>query len=55
MVNGKKNIKEKTLKILYLAKGETISGVNLSDILNISRVAVWKHIKALKESGFDVE
>lgn len=32
-----------------------ISGVNLSDALNISRVAVWKHIKTLKENGFDVE
>ena len=55
MVNEKKNIKVEILRILYLAKGETISGVNLSDSLNISRVAVWKHIKALKKSGVDVE
>ncbi|MCD4722447.1 MAG: biotin--[acetyl-CoA-carboxylase] ligase [Desulfobacula sp.] len=55
MVNEQKNNKEEILKILYLAKGEMISGVSLSDDLNISRVAVWKHIKALKESGFDVE
>ncbi|MBU8911919.1 MAG: biotin--[acetyl-CoA-carboxylase] ligase, partial [Desulfobacterales bacterium] len=32
-----------------------ISGVKLSSALNISRVAVWKHIKTLKESGFDIE
>ena len=55
MVNEKKNIKEKILKTLYLARGEIVSGVNLSDALNVSRVAVWKHIKVLKESGFDVE
>jgi BirA family biotin operon repressor/biotin-[acetyl-CoA-carboxylase] ligase len=55
MVNEQKNNKEKILKILYLAKGKTISGVSLSDALSISRVAVWKHIKTLKESGYGVE
>ena len=55
MVNELKNIKEEILKILYKAKGETISGVRLSDALNVSRVAVWKHIKALKKNGFDIE
>lgn len=55
MVNEQKNNKEAILKILYLTKGKTISGVSLSDDLNISRVAVWKHIKTLKENGFDIE
>ncbi len=55
MVNEQKNNKNAILEILYLAKGKIISGVSLSDALNISRVAVWKHIKALKESGFDIE
>jgi len=55
MVNKQRNNKEEILKILYLAKGKMISGVSLSDALNISRVAVWKHIKALKKSGFDIE
>jgi len=55
MVNEKKNIKEEILKILYLARGKTISGVKLSDTLKLSRVAVWKHIKTLKKSGFDIE
>jgi len=55
MVNKQKNNKEKILKILYQAKEEIISGVSLSEDLNISRVAVWKHIKALKESGVDIE
>ena len=55
MVNEQKNYKEEILRTLYRADGETISGVRLSETLNISRVAVWKHIKALKESGFDIE
>ncbi|WP_299980319.1 biotin--[acetyl-CoA-carboxylase] ligase [Desulfobacula sp.] len=55
MVNELKNIKEEILKILYTAKGKIISGVRLSDALNVSRVAVWKHIKTLKERGFDIE
>ena len=55
MVNKQKNTKENILKILYKAKGKTISGVKLSDTLNISRVAVWKQIKAIKKSGFDIE
>ena len=55
MVNELKNIKEEILKILYRAKGKTISGVRLSNALNVSRVAVWKHIKVLKKNGFDIE
>jgi len=55
MVNKETPIKDEILKILFLAKGETVSGVRLSEMLNISRVAVWKHIASLKEAGVDVE
>jgi len=55
MVNELKNIKNSILKLLYLAEGKIVSGVHLSKTLNVSRVAVWKHIKALKESGFYIE
>ena len=55
MVNEKESIKNRILKMLYLAKGEIVSGVKLSQALNVSRVAVWKHIKVLKESGFYVD
>lgn len=48
-------MKNEILKILFLAKEETVSGVRLSEMLNISRVAVWKHISSLKEAGFGVE
>ncbi|SDT84141.1 biotin--[acetyl-CoA-carboxylase] ligase [Desulfobacula phenolica] len=55
MVNTNKNIKHDILKILYQAKADTVSGVRLSDSLDISRVAVWKHITALKQTGFEIE
>ncbi|MGE5391896.1 MAG: biotin operon repressor, partial [Deltaproteobacteria bacterium] len=31
-----------------------ISGQELAERLNISRVAIWKHIEALKEQGYDI-
>ncbi len=55
MVNEETNTKDSILKILFLAKGETVSGVRLSEMLKISRVAIWKHISSLKENGFDLE
>ncbi len=55
MVNEQQNIKNRILELLYLAKGKILSGVKLSNTLNVSRVAVWKHIKGLKESGFHIE
>ncbi|MFB6270617.1 MAG: biotin--[acetyl-CoA-carboxylase] ligase, partial [Halobacterium sp.] len=32
-----------------------ITGPELADELDISRTAVWKHVEALREAGFDVE
>ncbi|MCP4673169.1 MAG: biotin--[acetyl-CoA-carboxylase] ligase, partial [Desulfobacula sp.] len=55
MVNENINIKEEILRQLYVAKGETVSGISLSEIFNISRTAIWKHITALKKSGFEIE
>jgi len=43
------------LKVLYQSHGEPISGVKISDAVGISRVAVWKHIKALKQAGVDIK
>ncbi len=34
---------------------EYLSGQDLSDVLRISRVAVWKHIKKIKELGYTIE
>jgi len=34
---------------------EYLSGQDLSDVLRISRVAVWKHIKKIKDLGYNIE
>ena len=46
------------VKVLYFLKShdtEYLSGQDLSDVLKISRVAVWKHIKKIKELGYEIE
>lgn len=43
------------LKVLYQSDGEPVSGVKISEAVGISRVAVWKHIKALKQAGVHIE
>ena len=55
MVNEQKNIRNSILKRLYRVNGKIVSGVRLSQNLNVSRVAVWKNIKALKKTGFAIE
>lgn len=44
-------------KILHILKGKKVivSGEYLSDSIGISRVSVWKHIKKLRELGYDIE
>ncbi|KAG2472407.1 MAG: Biotin--acetyl-CoA-carboxylase ligase [Nitrosopumilales archaeon] len=45
-------------KVLTLLKShmtEYLSGQDLSDVLKISRVAVWKHIKKIRSLGYKVE
>ncbi len=37
-----------------LRSGEYVSGEKISRKLGISRAAVWKHIKALREEGYDI-
>jgi len=49
------NVKQQILEFLWQAKDTPVSGVKLSSLLNISRVAIWKHIQALKESGIDIQ
>lgn len=46
------------LKVLSFLKShdtEYLSGQDLSDVLRISRVAIWKHIKKIKELGYTIE
>jgi len=45
----------KVLTFLKTHNTEYLSGQDLSDVLRISRVAVWKHIKKIKELGYVIE
>ena len=46
---------EKVLNFLKTHNTEYLSGQDLSDVLKISRVAVWKYIKKIKELGYTIE
>ncbi len=43
------------LRLLLSAKTGYVSGARLAQKLNISRAAVWKHIKALELEGYEIE
>ena len=45
----------KVLSFLKSHKLEYLSGQDLSDVLKISRVAVWKHVKKIRALGYTVE
>jgi len=45
----------KVLKFLKSHKDDFLSGQDLSDVLKISRVAIWKHIKTIKSLGYKIE
>ena len=46
-------MQEKILDFLKKSQGYT-SGEEISEHLNISRQALWKHIQALRDSGYDI-
>lgn len=48
-------MREKILKFILDNEKEFISGEELSKKLGISRTAIWKHIKVLKEQGYNIE
>lgn len=47
-------MKQKIFEIL-LEEDNHISGEEISDRLGVSRTAIWKHINALKEDGYEIE
>ncbi|MCZ9871348.1 biotin--[acetyl-CoA-carboxylase] ligase [Brachyspira hyodysenteriae] len=49
-----KKLKENIISILESNKGLFISGEKLANDLNVSRAAVWKVIKSLKNEGYDI-
>lgn len=46
---------EKILEVLENNSGHYVSGTKIASILGISRNAVWKHIKALEEMGYNIK
>ncbi len=48
-------MKEKILEYLFNHQKEFTSGEFLRKKFNVSRTAIWKHIKALKEEGYQIE
>ena len=43
------------LKLLKKKTSSFISGQALSKTMGISRTAIWKHIHAIKDMGYDIE
>lgn len=43
------------LELLKTNSGQYISGEDISRVLKVSRTAVWKHIQALKQAGYEIE
>lgn len=37
-----------------LKRGETVSGEEIGEELDVSRAAVWKHVEALREQGYEI-
>ena len=47
-------MKQRILNILMSRRGY-VSGEKMSEELNISRAAIWKHIKSLRNDGYEIE
>ena len=48
-------MKSNLFQLLYEHQNESLSGEEISRLFGVSRAAVWKHIKALKEDGAEIE
>lgn len=48
-------MRNKIRQMLKDKAGQYVSGEEISRRLDVSRTAVWKHIQALKEEGYDIE
>jgi len=53
--DGGRTLDQKILDIFRQDKGRIVSGEDLSGVLQVSRTAVWKHIKSLMEVGYRIE
>ncbi|GAX89763.1 biotin--[acetyl-CoA-carboxylase] ligase [Effusibacillus lacus] len=48
-------MKEQILKMLRANQNEYLSGEELCRRFNVSRTAIWKHIKDLQEEGYEID
>lgn len=48
-------MKEAILRLLKEARPDYLSGEEICKSLDVSRTAVWKHIQALREEGYEIE
>lgn len=48
-------MKRKILNILKNSDEEYISGERISEELGITRAGIWKHIKGIREAGYEIE
>ncbi len=45
----------RSILLAFLKENDWVSGESLSEKLNISRAAIWKNIKSLRELGYNIE
>lgn len=48
-------MKEEIIKLLKENENNFISGEKISERLGITRAGIWKHMKAIKEDGYEIE
>jgi BirA family biotin operon repressor/biotin-[acetyl-CoA-carboxylase] ligase len=48
-------VRDEVLQMLRREPGRYVSGEEVSRTLDVSRTAIWKHIRALKQEGYDIE
>lgn len=48
-------IREKLIKLFQEHRDDYISGQKISELLGVSRTAIWKHIAELKKEGYEIE
>lgn len=48
-------MRSKLLQLLSQSKDDYLSGQQISDMLDISRTAVWKHMEELRKNGYEIE
>ena len=48
-------LKEDVLKRLEESRGISVSGEEMAEELSVTRAAIWKAIKSLRDEGFDIK